>query len=240
MNDRKDDYVLFLSGGLDSYTLFRVYKPKTNLFFITGTQDNANEFSYFNNLKTIYASKDLDFVTVNFEFLKEFELPNKIIPLRNAYFVLVGMNYGNNVLLGATKGDSTKDKDYVFASMIEALVNYFALDTNKISPNLLAPFKVTMPFKDLTKSKIVELGLNSGITKQEYRTETRSCYSAGNQECGVCRSCLRKAIAFCLNDIDYRDVFEVDPFSLPFDEKQLHRFGEGEEYYSALQKLNLL
>lgn len=219
--------VLLYSGGMDSYVLYRTINFDNIIYFDIGTADSKKEMELLPQGAKIIKLP-----------LSSLELENKIIPWRNAFFVLYAASYGDKIYLGATKGDTTKDKDYVFKSSMETILRYFALDADKV-PIENPTYEVMIPFKSLTKSEIVRCGLEHGITKKEFRTATRSCYRAENKECGKCRSCLRKAVAYQLNDIRWNDLFIEYPFSLKVDEKQLSREGEGLDYHEAMLQLDM-
>ena len=195
--------VLLYSTGLDSYCLSKLYKMDELLFIISGTTDNQKErklIEHAQNARQIHLP------------LGQWELENKIIPQRNAFFVLAAAQYGNEIFIGATKGDTTKDKDYVFKAQMENILNYFALDKHKVKVQDY-PYTVHMPFKDMTKTEIIAAYLAKGFPVEALMTESRSCYAGGVLECGVCRSCLRKYVALTLNNIETISYFENNPAS---------------------------
>ena len=168
--------VLLYSGGLDSFVMKELYAFDEIVFLKLGTEENVAEYNLIK--KDITKEVDLN--------LKEYELKNKIIPYRNNIMCLIASNYGNEIYMAFTAGDTTKDKDYVFKSQMENILNYFAQDTEKVKhPHY--PYKIKMPFKNKTKSEIVRMYLDE---KKDIKKliETKSCYN-GN-DCGVCRSCL--------------------------------------------------
>lgn len=228
--------VLLFSGGLDSFCLNYLIKPDIRVYIDVGTEDGKKEIE---NVKKMPFKTHI----INFD-LSEFELDNKIIPFRNAFFVLLAAQYGNEIYLGATAGDTTKDKDYVFKAQMESFLNYFGLDKEKVKL-LNYPYEVRMPFKEMTKTEIVRKYVSNAdyITNiNNLREYSRSCYKGGDLECGLCRNCIRKAIALVNNDISITDEFEHDPFksiTKEFHMKQLKRGMEGQEYIRALERLNL-
>lgn len=227
--------VLLFSGGLDSFALNYVANPDKRLIFDLGTEESSREVDMALN-----SPYDVEVVeSVN---LSKFSLDNDIIPHRNTIMTLIASNYGETVYLGATKGDTTKDKDHVWQSQVEGLLNYFALDDHKVATDEY-PLEVRIPFKDMTKTDIVEKYLDMGGHPKELARWSRSCYNAedSNMECGECRSCIRKAIAMELNDImDYAEpYFESNPFDNITEEdheKMLSRKGESEDYERFLKE----
>ena len=150
---------------------------------------------------------------------------------------LIASNYGNQIYLGATAGDTTKDKDYVFKSQVEGLLNYFALDTHKVRQKGY-PYTINIPFKGLSKAEILRLFIKEKGATSNLLQYSRSCYNGKEKECGLCRACLRKAVAFELNDLDgYEKWFEVDPLlniTEHNDDKMRERKTEKDDYLKAV------
>ena len=136
--------VILYSGGMDSFCLSKMVPEADLLFIETGTGDNQYEkLRLPDRIKQI----KLD--------LSAWELENKIIPFRNCFFVLAAAQKYSDIYLGATAGDTTKDKDYVFKAMMESMMNYLGLDEHKMG-HINRPFIIHMPFKDMTKPEIVK------------------------------------------------------------------------------------
>ena len=185
-----DKRVLLYSGGLDSFILRYMYDFDEVVYFNIGTDDCKREMERLDSHVTI----------VEFP-LKRFELANKIIPFRNYLFAMMAANFGNRISIGATLGDTTRDKDRVFQSLCGAMLNYFGGIEEKM-PYKATHFEIAMPFKNLTKTEIVRQWLDVYADKKELLKESRSCYAGGMKECGKCRSCLRKYVAFKNNNIE--------------------------------------
>ena len=201
----KDKKVLLYSGGMDSYILYKLFKFDEIIFFNMGNEDNKRELEFLKNndeLKDIVRIIDMP--------LAQFELENKILPYRNHLLVLMAANFGNHLYLGFTKGDTTKDKDYIYKSQMEGILNYFSLDKMKVAHQLY-PYEIVIPFKNMTKSEMLKQYIDEGYNYKDLLTYSRSCYSGNERECGVCRSCLRKFTSFMTNNIDISDHFENDP-----------------------------
>ena len=187
----EDIKVVLFSGGLDSYCLVHHVKPDVILFFDIGTKDNIQEKVNLLTMPESFRKK----VTIISLPLNLWELENKILPHRNSIFTLIASNYGNQIYLGATAGDTTKDKDYIFKSQMEGILNYFAIDAHKVKQKAY-PYTMNMPFKGMSKAEILKLFINEKGDVNELIKYSRSCYAGGEKECGKCRSCIRKAIAF--------------------------------------------
>lgn len=211
--------VILYSGGMDSYCLNKLYPNKDLLYINIDTSDGDFEISILPSSVKI----------INIP-LSQFELENKIIPLRNCFFVMIASQWYSKIYIGATLGDTTKDKDYIFKALMESILNYFGLDFHKTS-HQFRPFKVEMPFKELTKTEILKSYLDSGYSPEDIIRESRSCYNGQEKiECGICRSCLRKFIAFKNNRVEkylafkhYPTKKEIAKFYLQSVEKNRHQ-----------------
>jgi len=196
----RENEVILYSGGMDSYCLNKLYPDRNLLYIDTGTSDGDFEMDMLPSSVKI----------ISFP-LNCFELENKIIPLRNCFFVMIASQWYSKIYLGATIGDTTKDKDYIFKSLMESILNYFGLDLHKTA-HQFRPFRVEIPFKELTKTEILRSYLDSGFLPENIAIESRSCYNGQERtECGICRTCLRKFIAFKNNRIEKYLAFRHYP-----------------------------
>ena len=197
--------VLMYSGGLDSYIIGATYEIENYIFVRLGNEDNERELELLTTMPWFQKM-----VTVVELPISRFELPNKILPFRNHMLAMIGAQYGSHIYFGFTGGDTTKDKDYVFKSQIEGMLNYFALDQHKVNHQHY-PYTIEMPYKDSSKGEMVRDFISAGNDPWELITKSRSCYSAGDKECGQCRSCQRKFVALAVNGYDYGAAFETHP-----------------------------
>ncbi len=181
--------VLLYSGGLDSFILRHLANFDKILYFDVGTEDGMREIERLDS--------GVEIVPLP---LQRFELENKIIPFRNYLFVLLAANFGNRIFIGTTLGDTTRDKDYVFQNLSSSVLNYFGTVKEKM-PYDAEKFEVVMPFKDRTKAEIIRDYRSCLEPVESTLRQSRSCYAAGDKECGKCRSCLRKYVAFANNGI---------------------------------------
>lgn len=193
--------VLLFSTGLDSICLYYMLNADINLFILTGTKDNENEFMNLKHTKEL----NHNLVCLDMRFLKEFELPNKIIPYRNHFFVTAAAQFGQDIYIGATLGDTTRDKDETFAKNLSDSLSYFA-NGPKEKIKYPGDIKIHMPLKNKTKAEIVKMYLHD---EKAYNPNilihhSSSCYypKKDNKECGECRSCLRKYVALRINNLE--------------------------------------
>lgn len=239
--DSKSKTIALFSSGLDSYILYRVYKPEKLLYIDMGTDESFHEIKllkscgYGTNLKIIKAP-----------FISSFELANKFIPFRNNILVLLAAQYANHIYIGVNLGDSARDKDFVFKAQMEGILNYFSAQRHAVSIDEY-PYVVDMPYRNATKTEMVKDFVDHGYDLEELVTYSRSCYSDTEKECGNCRSCVRKAVALYNNGFDFDrlgEVFKVNPISsisMKNHKKMLSRTGERREgerqdYIKALDK----
>lgn len=202
-NNLPEDGVLLYSSGLDSFCIGSLFPKLNKIFIITGTQDNEQEYNWVRQ-------RNEKINWINMRFLSSFEMDNKIIPFRNAFLTLIGAMYHNNIWMGFTTGDTTKDKDHVFMSLMETFLNYFGQDKNKVLHDQY-PFHIIAPFISFTKTNIVRIYLEEGHDPHRLISHSRSCYHHEEKECGVCRSCLRKWVALYNNHLESLHQFATEP-----------------------------
>lgn len=203
--------ILLYSGGLDSYIISKLSPPDRALYFHLNLPYNEAEIKTMGMLDTAFYVL-YPFGNGGVGGIGGFELDNKIIPLRNLFFALYASYYGNEIILGATKGDSTHDKDQPFCDMVTQLVQYIYDPPEKAPLSCReSKFILSIPYRKYTKTQMVKMYLDKGLPP-EMLLKTRSCYGVGEKECGECRSCFRKAVALRNNDIYDSSIFETDPF----------------------------
>ena len=117
----------------------------------------------------------------------------KFVPLRNLYFLMIASYYGDEICLGATAGDGSKDKCLEFLIDTEKTLNNLWHD-KKINKDI----KIEKRFVKMDKGEILDEYLKNGNSIDKVRKETFSCYSpVDNKECFDCYPCFRKfAILF--------------------------------------------
>lgn len=179
--------VLLYSGGMDSWLIARLWRPDIKLYIDTGTPYAAEEIS---RLPPDVVVERLD--------LARFEREDKIIPLRNLYFVILAANYGDEIMLGATYGDRVLDKSLAFAEKASDMLSFL------YSPQHWTPgrkIRACVDYKRYTKAELLKMYLEQGGDLETAFHESFSCYEpdANGHECWRCKPCARKAVAFLLN-----------------------------------------
>lgn len=182
--------ILLFSAGMDSVMLKHLFQIKNEecLFVSMGTIENEME-------RSIIEEHYPGVLQVNLPLI-DFELPNKIIPFRNAFLILAAAQFSPYIILGSTAGDSTRDKDYTFAALMTSLMQYVGFPPDKAPPSweFGVRVQVEMPLKGWTKTQIIRHFLDEGGNVEALRFKSASCYEEGGN-CGRCRSCQRKYVA---------------------------------------------
>lgn len=182
--------VLLYSGGLDSWLISKLWKPDVKLYVNIGGAYNKEEMKRLPN----------DVKIIDFKQLGKFELPNKFVPQRNMYLLMLASHYGDEICLGATAGDwGNKDKTPEFLTMAENVINYLWSDKKVKQKKIICKDFVYIP-----KSKLLETYLENGCLIDEVKESTFSCYTpVHNKECFACYPCFRKFALLYANGAQY-------------------------------------
>lgn len=189
------------SGGLDSYLISHIWKPDVKLYIDVGGSYSKEEISRLPK----------DVIIRKLEALSEWERDNKIIPLRNLYFILMATNFAEGdrheeyeICLGATAGDRVLDKSVEFAEMTTDLLNYLYQEQWWTHGK---KFRVNLDFKGMTKHDLIEYYLSKGGSLKQAWHESFSCYTpVDGKECWACKPCFRKFVTFFMQGM----VFTAD------------------------------
>ncbi len=204
MSEERLGKVLLYSGGMDSYALRHIWKPDITLYVDLHTEYSGREI----------ARLDKDVVVVDFPAIKQYERPDKIIPLRNLFLVCLAAQYGHRIAIGATAGDRVRDKDETFAALTSDLLSYIWRADHWTEGKHIF---IELPFKKLTKAQIIARYVEAGGNPYELAAQSFSCYTPTDigKACGACKPCFRKWVAFKLNGID------IKPTSRPYIEREI-------------------
>lgn len=194
--------VLLYSGGMDSWLIDKLWKPDVKLFFNIGTNNSNNE------LERVKRCNDVTIIDLP---LSEFEQPNNnyFLPLRNLHFITYAAHYGDVICLGATGSSTHKDKNEVFTTLSENVINYLLSEDSSRTE----PVRIVTPFKNMSKTLILSQYLREGGDINKCFEETFSCYNPdkNGKPCMKCSSCLSKFTAFYNNgyqfDKEIQDMF---------------------------------
>lgn len=189
--------VILYSGGMDSLILGRMFPSALKLYVDT---------------RSAYSKKELEFLPTDvlrapsMLNLSHIERPDSIVPSRNAYLSLVAANYGDEIMLGATAGDASTDKDEKWAGMMTELLRYM-YSSKHFTPREI---KVSLPIKDKTKAELVRWYVSDGHCIDTL-VHSVSCYSSEHKHCGVCKSCTRKWLALEAEGISCDEIWHTHP-----------------------------
>ena len=183
--------VLLFSGGLDSWLIDKLWKPDVKLYIDTGSLGSKSEIK---KLGPDVIVEKLD--------ISRFELPerNYLLPLRNLYFCMMAMNYGDTICLGATASSINLDKNETFCKLASELLSYLSPQVYKEYRDI----KVVVPFKGFSKTDLLRMYKEQGGSLEEAFNATSSCYdpTSVGTACNKCSSCLKKLEAFRANGYD--------------------------------------
>lgn len=173
--------VLLYSGGTDSWLINKLWKPDKKIYINIHGKYSKEEIKRL--------PKDVEII--DFPFLGTIEQTNSIVPLRNLYFLMIASNYGDEVCLGATKGDrGGKDKRPLFFKMAEHIINY-CLNGNSYGSS--GKIKICSDFYNKSKNDLLEQYLKNGGTIEEFIDESFTCYNpVDDKPCNRCKPCIRK------------------------------------------------
>jgi len=196
--------ILLYSGGLDSWLIARIWKPDVKIYIdINGSYSEQEK------------ERLPDDVIIEHLDLSKWERDDKIIPMRNLYFLMVSANYATGdpkekyeICLGATGGDRVLDKSPEFANKVTDLFNYLYQPqwwTNGKT------FRINLDFKDFTKFELLEQYLNMDGSLNEAWSGSFSCYhpTEDGKECWSCKPCFRKFVTFYMMGKTFSEDVEI-------------------------------
>lgn len=195
--------VVLYSGGMDSFIMGHMFPDALKLYINSGSP---------------YANKEVRRLPIDVEVVRDvldlsmYEREDSIVPSRNAYLALVAANYGDEIMLGATAGDMSTDKDPRWADHMTALLRYMLSGKHFNPPR---DIHVTLPIKHMTKGDLVQWYLEQGHDVEKL-IRVVSCYSPDYLHCGVCKACTRKWLALEAHGIDTHGMWHTHPTEAPW------------------------
>lgn len=216
--------VLLYSGGMDCFCINQLEEPDVLLYIDNKSNYSEDEKAFLRARQEEGYFKNLVFVE-DFINMSKLERTDYIIPSRNAYFIMLAAEYGDEIILGATSGDRSTDKDYTFAGMMTGLLNHI-YDKSHWVGDRARHINVNFKYKDCTKQELIlktvekyqekyNLSLfraKEVVAEDLFRLST-SCYDFVNgKPCGVCKPCTRKWLAILgALGVDTGDKFNTNP-----------------------------
>jgi 7-cyano-7-deazaguanine synthase len=204
--------VVLLSGGIDSAVTFYIAKQDHEchaLIFDYGQKafkevDCARKIAEkagcgFTFLRIAFPWKgsallDKEMKVPEGSISREGFIPSTYVPGRNIVFLSLGISLCEStgaeaLFIGAHQLDFSNYPD-CRGSFFESFQETVRRGTKTGSEG--RPIRIETPILNKTKREVVQLGSRLGVPFED----TWSCYSAGEQPCRVCESCLFRAKAF--------------------------------------------
>ena len=219
--------VLLYSGGMDSLMIDYLLKPDVLLNISMNSAYDARERESFPDGEYVFLDNVID--------LGKYERDDAIVPNRNAHLVLLASHYGETIWLGSVSGDRSFDKDQAFYLHMETLLNHMWQEQHWTEERR---FEIYSPFKDRTKTDLVDEYLMKGGT-EESLLKSYSCYEGEEKHCGHCKACFRKWVALENNGIMTGiEYWQKVPWEAPWlDEVLLQIFNGG---YRGLEDTDII
>lgn len=201
--------VLLFSGGFDSMLQEWLIHPDVLLYVDMKTSYSEREIEFLRTLPAYYTER----LIIKELPIGEYERENKYLPYRNLLLATIAMQYGQHVYFGFNSADNAPDKDDVFLKRMTTLFRHLnkqcvwdmGWDNKK--------FSFSAPFTHLTKSEMVKQVLADGMSPEQVQG-IRSCYSSESKKgCGVCRPCVKRAVALINNGL-YEDRLFDHPITV--------------------------
>lgn len=202
-----DNIVLLMSGGIDSLIAWYYLDKPRAIYIPLCTPYSNKEQAALVKLKSMCDGL-ADKLTITQDInIGQFQYGEKaFIRHRNLILAAIASNYGDNIVIAGTEDDCVEDKSEIaFNKMTECL--------RAISPPGDLP-SVTSPFWHMSKSDIIYWAMNNVHNSENIMRASVSCYDSKVNQCGLCPSCLRKAVAFTVNGLKI-DFFENDVRTSP-------------------------
>ncbi len=202
--------VLLFSGGMDSVMQAELLNPDILLRIpMNETYEEMEKKSTEKVVAIMHWEDKYKSIDGVFNF-KEMEVEElMIIPNRNAYLLMKASEFGEKLYFSGVEGDTAKDKDATFFELAEKLLNHMWLGHSWTETRT---FTVSAPFHTITKTELLAAFLakqkNYGFTDWEALIpilSSYSCFIGKEKPCGVCKPCMRKAVALVNNGFNIYD-----------------------------------
>lgn len=220
--------VLLYSGGMDCYIINQLEKPDVLLYINNHSNYSDIEMQKLLDLRDNKKAPWLRNLVIvdGFINMKDIERDDFIIPARNAYFILKAAEYGDEIIMGATSGDRSTDKDLLFAKQMEDLLNHIYTPSHWCKDG--RTIRVDFKYKSFTKQDLITALMTERVRQHprvdfdeikemviaELFGNSWSCYNPDHdhESCGICKPCLRKWLAILgATNIDTSKQFVNSP-----------------------------
>lgn len=202
--------VLLYSGGMDSYIISQLENFDTILYIDSKSKYSKIEIEFLKE-------QGLNVVIDERLNLSDVEMESALVPLRNLFFVMIASYYGDRIVLGATAGDRSSDKDETFAKLTSELLSYI------YKPSWWSEGReifIDLKYKTFTKKQLLESYIINKGSVEDLATKSFSCYhpTDTNKPCGVCKPCVRKWLTLLPHGYDMSIHYEGNPRSVVTEE----------------------
>lgn len=204
-----DKQVLLYSGGMDSFIAAHTHPGAALLYIDTGARYAAKELAHLAKVTPPHRKVHID----RRLSLADVEREDLIVPARNLLLVTIATYYGNHILLAATAGDSSTDKDQVFADQASQVLTHVYASHH--FPDF-GQVRVQLPYKEASKAQMVAEYLRYGGDPQAL-ADTMSCYHPTLAHCGQCKACIRKWVALKRHGLHTLTPWASDPATHDWD-----------------------
>lgn len=224
--------VLLYSGGMDSFIISKLEKFDTLLYIHTGSKYADLEVEFLKEQGVdVEVDRRLD--------LGDVEMASALVPLRNLFLAMIGTYYGDEIILGATSGDRSTDKDITFADKTSDLLGRIYSESWWSEGR---DININLKYKSWTKKQLVDAYLAKGFDIDDLVEKSMSCYTPINKkQCGKCKPCVRKWLfmlpykdTYYMYDTNPRD-FYTDTYIQEIRDRQGTKFTRGEEDVETLE-----
>lgn len=202
------DYIIVLSGGVDSVTLLHEYRERIALAvtFDYGSNHNAREIECARRqceaLGVRHLVIPLDFIGRYFEssllsgaeeipegHYDDQNMKSTVVPFRNGIMLaaacgLAESNGLKHVLIANHGGDHA-----IYPDCRPGFINAMS---EAMREGTYTRTDILAPYTNITKADIVARGARLGVNY----ADTYSCYKGGEKHCGCCGTCTERREAF--------------------------------------------
>lgn len=177
--------VQLFSGGLDSLCLWVLSGRPTCVYVYTGHAYELPERQAIMRLQQ--HTPGLHVQTMAGPLIGGLALPDGHVPHRNLNLLATAAAYtgADRLLLGALLGEASPDKSRRFLRAASAALT--ASEGRRV--------RVVAPAARWTKTGLLRRALRQEPWVSGVLHLTRSCYAAGEGECGQCQACFRRHVA---------------------------------------------
>lgn len=181
--------VLLYSGGMDSFIISKLEDFDILLFI-----DSKSKYSSIE--RELIKSQNLSNLVIDDRLnLTDVEMDSAMVPLRNLFFVMIATLHGaGEIVLGATAGDRSTDKDLSFAHQSSMLMSYI-YQKSWWHPG--SDIFVNLKYKSETKQSLIKKYIAAGHPVEDLLNQSFSCYNPTivGTPCFTCKPCIRKYTA---------------------------------------------